>query len=207
LKDASLMDAEANGIQKRSRATRSVYERLRSGKVYHLVKAFGITADQFAQNALHSGRKRYTEDTSERPDDMADGLIDPPEYNTGSHVLRAAKAMFAEEIATSPRMRSLMRRTYYTGGEFDCYRTEKGLKKIDEDHPYYEFKYLRGQTFNAIARRPDLYLRMLKAEDEGLVDVKLSIQGFREFKQKLYQEIESDNFSEVADAWNALRRE
>ncbi|TKA51660.1 Transcription elongation factor spt6, partial [Cryomyces minteri] len=207
LKDASLMDAEANGIQKRSRATRSVYERLRSGKVYHLVKAFGITADQFAQNALHSGRKRYTEDTSERPDDMADGLIDPPEYNTGSHVLRAAKAMFAEEIATSPRMRSLMRRTYYTGGEFDCYRTEKGLKKIDEDHSYYEFKYLRGQTFNAIARRPDLYLRMLKAEDEGLVDVKLSIQGFREFKQKLYQEIESDNFSEIADAWNALRRE
>lgn len=206
LKDTLIGDAEANGAQKRARGARSVWERIRQGNVYNMVRSFGISADGLAQNALNAGKKQYTEDPTERPDDMADNLVDD-QYATSEQITSAAKAMYAEELAMSPRMRKVMRQTFYMDGLFDVFRTEKGLRKIDEEHPYYEFKYLRAQNFGAIARRPELFLRMLKAEDEGLVEVKLSLQNSKRFKEDLYKHIESDNFSEVADAWNLMRRE
>lgn len=198
-----------NGAQRRPGASKMIFERIRNGKVYVLVRAFGITADAFAQNALKKeGRRQYTEDPSERPDDMAssDIILDPPDYSSGPQCLRAAKAMFAEEISLSPKMRKVMRQAYYMDGVIECFRTEKGLKKIDEQHPYYEFKYLRNQQLSDIARQPDLFLRMVRAEDEGLVEVKVRLQNYDNFKKRLHADLESDNFSEVADAWNRERR-
>ncbi|KAI9714051.1 MAG: Transcription elongation factor spt6 [Bogoriella megaspora] len=207
LKEVNHAEAEQSGAQKRTSALKTVFEKIRSSKVYQFVRAFGIAADDFAQNALQTSKRRYTEDASERPDDMADSLVEAPDYSTGAQVARAGKAMFVEELTMSPRMRKLMRQTYYTQGLFDCFRTDKGLRRIDEDHPYYEFKYLRGQDFSAMARRPELYLKMLKAEEEGLIEIKIRLDRFELFKERLFKEIESDNYSEVADAWNALRRE
>ena len=202
--------SSTNGTQRRPGAAKMIFERIRNGKVYGLVRAFGITADAFAQNALKKeGRRQYTEDPTERPDDMADSdsILDPPDYSSGAQCLRAAKAMFAEEITLSPKMRKVMRQSYYTNGVIECFRTEKGLRKIDEQHPYYEFKYLRNQELGQIALRPDLFLRMLKAEEEGLVEVKVRLQHADHIKKKLYGDLESDNFSGVADAWNRERRE
>lgn len=204
--------ASTNGTttQRRPGASKVIFERIRKGKVYGLVRAFGISADAFAQNALKKeGRRQYTEDPTERPDDMADSeqILDPPDYSSGTQCLRAAKAMFAEEISLSPKMRKVMRQTYYMNGVIECFRTEKGLRKIDEHHPYYEFKYLRNQQLSDIARQPDLFLRMLKAEEEGLVDVKVRLQNYENFKKRLCSDLESDNFSELADAWNRERRE
>lgn len=203
--------AGANGTaaQRRPGATKIIFERIRNSKVYGLVQAFGISADDFAQNVLKKeGRRRFTEDPPERPDDMADSerILHPPDYSTGMQCLRAAKAMFAEEIALSPKMRKVMRQAYYMNGVIECFRTEKGLRKIDDQHPYYEFKYLRNQQLSDIARQPDLFLRMMRAEEEGLIDVKVRMQNYDSFKSRLYGDLESDNFSEVADAWNRERR-
>src|SRR5699024_570151 len=142
----------------------SFFERVRNSRAYGLVRAFGINADAFAQNALKEGRRQYTEDPAELPDEMADGLLDN-DFSNSSHVLKAAKAMFAEELVLSPKVRKVIRQAYYMNGAVDCYRTEKGLRRIDEFHPYYEFKYLRDQQLSDIARQPELYLRMLKAEE------------------------------------------
>ena len=213
LTDISVVNGTgANGAatQRRPGAYKMIFERIRNGRVYGLVRAFGISADAFAQNALKKeGRRQYTEDPAERPDDMADSeqILDPPDYSSGMQCLRAAKAMFAEEISLSPKMRKVMRQTYYMNGVIECFRTDKGLRKIDEHHPYYEFKYLRNQQLSDIARQPDLFLRMLKAEEEGLVDVKVRLQNYENFKKRLYGDLESDNFSEVADAWNRERRD
>ena len=209
LKDLSILNGETQSVHRRPGSQKALFERIRNGKVYSMVRAFGISADAFAQNALREGRRQYTEDPSLRPDDMADGdiVLDPPEYATGAQALKAAKAMFAEEIAMNPKMRKVMRRQYYMTGVIETFRTEKGLRKIDDQHPYYEFKYLRNQQLSDIARRPDMYLRMLKAEEEGLVDVKIRLQGYTEFKRQLYNDIASDNYSEIAEAWNAERKD
>ncbi|KNG82613.1 hypothetical protein ANOM_009402 [Aspergillus nomiae NRRL 13137] len=207
LRDMTLMNSDANGeTHRRKASSKTFFERVRNGKAYSLVRAFGITADAFAQNALKEGRRQYTEDPAERPEEMADGFVDN-DFSNASHVIKAAKSLFAEEIVMSPKMRKVIRQAYYMNGAVDCFRTEKGLRRIDEQHPYYEFKYLRNQQLSDIARRPELYLRMLKAEEEGLVEVKVRFENFDQFRQRLYPDIESDNYSEIADGWNRSRRD
>ncbi|KAE8306316.1 transcription elongation factor spt6 [Aspergillus transmontanensis] len=207
LRDMTLMNSDANGeTHRRKASSKTFFERVRNGKAYGLVRAFGITADAFAQNALKEGRRQYTEDPAERPEEMADGFVDN-DFSNASHVIKAAKSLFAEEIVMSPKMRKVIRQAYYMNGAVDCFRTEKGLRRIDEQHPYYEFKYLRNQQLSDIARRPELYLRMLKAEEEGLVEVKVRFENFDQFRQRLYPDIESDNYSEIADGWNRSRRD
>ncbi|KAJ5337051.1 Transcription elongation factor Spt6 [Penicillium brevicompactum] len=207
LRDLSQLNGEANGEAQRRKATgRSFFERVRNGKAYGLVRSFGITADAFAQNASKEGRRQYTEDPAEHPDQMADQFVDN-DFSNSSHVLIAAKSMFAEELVLSPKMRKVIRQAYYMNGVVDCFRTEKGLRRIDDQHPYAEFKYLRNQQLSDIARRPEMFLRMLKAEEEGLMDVRVRFENFDQFRSRLYTDIESDNYSELADAWNRVRRE
>ncbi len=212
LTDLSVLNGSGtNGVtHRRPGASKMIFERIRTGKVYGLVRAFGISADAFAQNALHKeGIRQFTEDPSQRPDDMADSdeILDPPDYFSGVQCLRAAKAMFAEEITLSPKMRKVVRQNFFMSGIVDCYRTEKGLRKIDDQHPYYDFKYLRNQQLTDIARKPDRFLCMLRAEEEGLVEVKVRMENPESFKKRLYADLESDNFSEIADAWNRERRD
>lgn len=207
LRDIAAVNGDGTGeTQRRKAAGRSFFERVRNGKAYGLVRAFGITADAFAQNASKEGRRQYTEDPGERPEELADQFVDT-DFSNGAHVLKAAKSMFAEELVLNAKMRKVIRQAYYMNGVVDCFRTEKGLRRIDEQHPYYEFKYLRNQQLSDIARRPELFLRMLKAEEEGLVDVRVRFENFEQFQSRLYADIESDNYSEVADAWNRLRRD
>ncbi|KAI4200733.1 MAG: hypothetical protein LQ350_003750 [Teloschistes chrysophthalmus] len=211
LADLAALNASSatNGTQRRPGSSRALFERIRGSSVYGLVRAFGITADAFAQNALKEGRRQYTEDPLDRPDDLADKdhIMDPPDYSSGAQCLKAAKAMLAEEIFLSPKMRKVMRREYYMDGVIDCFRTDKGLRRIDENHPYYDFKYLRNQPIKEFGARPDLFLKMIRAEEEGLAEIKIRLENAESFKKKLYSEIESDNFSEIADAWNRERRE
>lgn len=208
LKDVNAAHVETNGAYKRAGASNSVFfEKMRAGQAYSVVKGFGISPDSFAQSALESNRRTYTDDPQVRPDDLADQCVDGEDYTTGAQVLKAAKAMFAEELTMSPRLRKLFRDAYYMNGHFDCIRTEKGLRKINDDHPYYQLKYMRNQSLANIVRNPELYLRMLKAEEEGLIDVKLRLGNEESMKRNLYRNLASDNFSEVADAWNVIRRE
>lgn len=209
LRDMSIVEAEEKGMQKRARGTRTLWDKVRSGNAYHLVQSFGISADALAENAEKSvpGRKNYTEDPDVRPIDMADTLIQDPEYRTGQEVLNAGRLMLVEEIAMSPRMRRVMRKIFYEKALFDVYRTDKGNKQIDEEHPYYEFKYLRGQEIRNFVQRPELFLKMVRAEQDGLVEVRVRLSNERRIKEDMQRHIESDNSSEVADAWNSIRRE
>ncbi|KAF7715618.1 Uncharacterized protein PECH_000969 [Penicillium ucsense] len=202
-RDMSTVNVET---QRRKATNKSFSERVRSAKAYGLVRAFGLTADAFAQNASKEGRRQYTEDPSERPEELADQHVDS-DFSNSDQVLKAAKTMFAEEIAASPKMRKVIRQACYMNGVVDCFRTPKGLRRIDEHHVYYEFKYLRNQQLSDIARRPEMFLRMLKAEEEGLVEVRVRFENIDQFKRRMYADMESDNYSEVADVWNRLRRD
>ena len=208
LADLALVNgSQANGNHRRPGASKILFERIRQSPVYDLVRAYGISADAFAQNASkEESRRQYTVDPAQRPDDMADEVVNS-DYPTGEQCLKAARMMFTEEIFMSPRMRKVIRGAYYRNGVVDCIRTEKGLRKIDEQHPYYEFKYLRNQQLGDIARNSGRYLKMLKAEEEGLVEVKVRVPNMDTITKRWYSDIESDNYSEIAEAWNRERRE
>jgi transcription elongation factor SPT6 len=205
LKDIASAETTQKETQRRPGARSSVFERVRNGAAYNLVKGYGITADQLARNVLRDGRKQYTEDPSLRPIDLADTLTSENDFSTGDAVLLAARQMFAEELFMSPRMRKHFRPNYYRMGVVSCHRTEKGLRRIDEQHPYYELKYLKNMTIPDIAQRPEVFLKMLKAESEGLLEIRISLEQEKEFRRQLLAEFTSDNYSEVADAWNDER--
>ena len=205
LKDLVAMDNGPSRELKRPGAKTALFDRIRKSKAYNFVRAFGISPDRLAKNALREGRKISSDDNSKLPLDLADSLVDD-EFPTGDQVMAAARQMYAEELFVSPRMRKHFRINYYQMGWVSCIRTEKGLRKIDEAHPYYEIKYLMHQTIRDLAVRPEIFLKMMKAEEEGLVEVKLTLENEREFRRQLYSEFASDNFSDRADAWNAERQ-
>ncbi|EPE04984.1 transcription elongation factor spt6 [Ophiostoma piceae UAMH 11346] len=183
----------------------ATYERTRKAKAHGFVKAYGINPDRLGQNALKIGKKVSPDDDKKLPIELADDLADNS-YSTGDGVILAARQLYAEELFVSPRMRKHFRVAYYTNGLVSCHRTDKGLRRIDETHPFYEIKYLINQTINDLARRPEVFLKMMKAEEEGLVEVKLTLQNEREFRHQLHKEFASDNYSELADAWNEERK-
>lgn len=204
LKDIAAMNGVVKGT-KRPGAKSSSFERIRKSNAYKFVKAYGISPDRLAQNALREGKKVIPDDEQSFPIDLADSLTDS-QYPTGDQVLNQARHMYAEELFISPRMRKHFRQHFYTMGEISCHRTEKGLRRIDESHPYYEIKYLINQTLPDLARRPELFLKMMKAEEEGLIEIKLRLQNEKEFRRQLQSEFASDNYSELADAWNEERQ-
>lgn len=208
LKDLALTTNGHNGVamSQKKALTRTVFEEIRSAKVYGLVRAYGISADAFAQNAAGKGQRTYTEDPVDNPESLADSFVDD-EFSTSTNALKAAKSMFIEELFMNPRFRAWIRENVYRQGVVDCFRTEKGLRKIDEQHPYYEFKYLRNQSLASFFHEPELFLKMLKAEEDGLVEIKTRLKNQDSFIKTLHKQIESDNYSNVADAWNAERRE
>ncbi|KAJ9156006.1 Transcription elongation factor Spt6 [Pleurostoma richardsiae] len=204
LKDIATTNGSGKEM-KRPGAKSSLFERIRKTKVYDFVRAYGITPDRLAQNALRRGKKVTADDDSRLPMDLADSLTDG-DFSTGDSVIKAARQMYAEELFMSPSLRKYFRMQYYMNGWFSCRRTEKGLRRIDESHPYYEVKYLVNQTIQDLARRPEIFLKMMKAEEEGLIEVRLTLQNEMDFRRQLLNEFQSDNFSDRADAWNEERK-
>lgn len=204
LKDLAVM--AGNSTQSKRPGSKSILlDRVRHGKAYYFVKAYGISADQLAKNALRQGKKTTPDDDAQYPMDLADSLVDD-NFNTGDQVINAARQMYSEELFASPRMRKYFRSSYYQAAEISCRRTDKGLRKIDESHPYYEIKYLQNQAIPDLLHQPEVFLKMMRAEEEGLVEIKLGMPSRYDFRRQLYQEFESENFSDRAEQWREERK-
>ncbi|KAF1935386.1 transcription elongation factor-like protein spt6 [Clathrospora elynae] len=197
---------EVNGTQKRANNARSFFDKLRSGKAHQLVKAIGITPEDFAKKVDGTTRGAHSvENPPFTVEEFAEQMAEAPE--TGVSLIRSAKLLFVQDLQMCSRLRRFLRGSFYQNAEIDCIRTDKGLRKITEDHAYYEFKYLRRVTFVDLQGRPDLFLKMLKAESEGLVQVKISMGNYQHFKTRLHEKIVSEDVSDLSDTWNALRKE
>ena len=48
--------------------------------------------------------------------------------------------------------------------------------------------YLLNQSLSDMARHPQLFLKMMKAEEEGLIEVKVSMENDDGFKRQLRQD-------------------
>ncbi|CAH0059205.1 unnamed protein product [Clonostachys solani] len=189
---------------KRPGSKSSLLDRVRKSRAMQFVKAYGVSVDQLAKNALRQGKKVAPDDDAQYPMDLADSLVDDT-FSTGDNVINAARQLYAEELFVSPRMRKHFRNSFYQAAEISCRRTDKGLRRIDESHPYYEIKYLQNQAIADMVHQPELFLKMMRAEEEGLVEIRLDM-GRYDFRRQLYQEFESENFSDRAEQWRDERK-
>lgn len=207
LKEITANDGEAKEL-KRPGARSAIFDRVRKSKAYDFFQAYGLTPETVVSNRLgarSNAQRVAADDPSEHPIDLADSLTDG-EFSTGDAVISAARQLYAEELYASPRLRSWMREHYIVHAVFNCRRTEKGLRNIEESHPFYEVKYIMNLTAQDIARKPEVYLKMMKAEEEGLIEVQVALQDERDLRRQFFQDFASDNFSEKADAWNDERK-
>ncbi|KAL1874863.1 Transcription elongation factor spt6 [Diaporthe australafricana] len=205
LKDVTATDGET---LKRPGARSSLFDRVRKSKAYDFFQAYGLSPETVVSNRLNArlnNQRVVADDPSEHPVDLADSLTDG-DFSTADSVIGAARQLYAEELFSSPRLRKWMREHYFVNAVFSCRRTEKGLRRIEESHPFYEIKYATNLQGPDIARRPELFLKMMKAEEEGLVEVRLALQDERELRRQFYIDLASDNFSDKADAWNEERK-
>ncbi|KAL7272149.1 Transcription elongation factor spt6 [Rhizina undulata] len=208
LKDIAVTNGNrGEGGYRRPGAGKTMFERMRSGRVYNLIRAFGISAEQFAINVQLDQKRQFAEDPVQYPHVLSDEFVEDPDFPTGESAMHAAKLMLAEEMFTNPRLRKCLREKWFARAMVHVNVTEKGVLKIDEQHQYYEFKYLRNQDLKEIARNPDRYLRMMKAESEGLVEVIVNLDKEEHFVRRLHEFIISENLSDVADAWNRERKD
>lgn len=208
LKEAAAADGGETRDLKRPGARSAIFDRVRKSKAYEFFKSYGLTPEQVVTNritARSNAQRIAADDPSKNPVDLADGLTDG-EFLTSDAVISAARQLFAEELFCSPRLRKWMRTFYFMTCVLSCQRTEKGLRKIEESHPYYEIKYLKNQTLADLAQRPEIFLKMMKAEEEGLIEVKITLDDFPSFRRQIFSDFASDNFSEKADAWNDERK-
>ncbi|CAN6621212.1 transcription elongation factor Spt6p [Trichomonascus vanleenenianus] len=213
---AQIRSQAANGgeqqIKRHSRFSK--FERIRTSPVYELVEAFGLTAEQLAENVEAASRLNYCDDPAVPPLELAmkftaktEGSDKAPEYVEPEHALEDAEQMLAEEILYNPKLRRAIRKAFWEKAKVDIILTDKGHKKIDDGSSYYDFKYAINRTFDELRLKPELYLRMLQAETEGLVTVRVSYPDYKTtlFKTILDQYFTSDNVSDVATKWNEAR--
>lgn len=52
-----------------------------------------------------------------------------------------------------------------------------------------------------------MYLRMMKAEQEGYVNVDVNLENEDKFTRRLYEYMTSENVSDIAESWNKERKE
>jgi len=138
LKDIAITSGGGRGNgYRRPGSSKTIYERIRNGNVYGMVRAFGLSAAQFAMNVRFDQKREYAEDPHDYPHAISDQYIDDPEFPTGESVLQAAKLMLAEELFTNPTLRRSMRDKWFMRGIIHVNVTEKGVRQIDEQHQYY----------------------------------------------------------------------
>ena len=113
----------------------------------------------------------------------------------------------ATELGKDPILRYEIRQVFKRHATISIAPTERGVSKIDDNHPYYAFKYLYRKPVTEMLESPD-FLHILAAEKELLVGVTFAlpddIKG--EFEKKLSDAMVADSFTEVSNLWNDERR-
>ncbi|KAI9256228.1 SH2 domain-containing protein [Sporodiniella umbellata] len=184
--------------------SKSLYQSSKTSRIHELLPKFGITAKQFGANYTENIRQFYPEDIAADPYAEAHQCMDST-FPDEERVLKAVRSILAQEIAFDPQVRKGMRKDWELYSSVSVKPTEKGFSVIDELHPMKPFKYLTDKPLPAF--KNGQFLHVLKGESEGLLEVKISIQDYPNWLNRVSDFYISDGFSDSIQQWNDQRRE
>ncbi|KAJ3557008.1 hypothetical protein NM688_g1705 [Phlebia brevispora] len=186
----------------------SAYEIAKKSIVSKLAQGFGILSQDIVMNFMSSTNARVVEEQDIDPLAYAEQFVDTEASTaqTAEEMLRRARMIIATELGKDPMLRQEMRNRFRTDALVSVLPTERGTAKIDEFHPYYNFKYLRDKPVVDMLLSSQ-FLHILQAESEHLVTVSITLppETVGEFERRLNEAFASDSFSDSARAWNAQR--
>uniref|UniRef100_A0A8C9AN54 Transcription elongation factor SPT6 n=1 Tax=Prolemur simus TaxID=1328070 RepID=A0A8C9AN54_PROSS len=203
-------DDEQRGPELKQASRRDMYTICQSAGLDGLAKKFGLTPEQFGENLRDSYQRHETEQFPAEPLELAKDYV-CSQFPTPEAVLEGARYMVALQIAREPLVRQVLRQTFQERAKLNISPTKKGRKDVDEAHYAYSFKYLKNKPVKEL--RDDQFLKIVLAEDEGLltIDISIDMKGvegygndqtyFEEIKQFYYR----DEFSHQVQEWNRQR--
>ncbi|KZT42027.1 transcription elongation factor Spt6 [Sistotremastrum suecicum HHB10207 ss-3] len=204
-------DVEAEPRKRKLPSRISGYEVIKKTIISKLADDFGLKSHEIALNALSIGKSTkdfFPEDPDLPPLVHAEAFADPnnekaeaPEY-----LLQQARLLISTELGKDPLLRREIRARFKEDATVTITPTEKGLNKIDEHHPYHNFKYLKTKPVKAMLDTPQ-FLNILAAEAEHLITVHIDLPPgpLHEFQSALMEGFTSDSFSDTVKAWNEQR--
>lgn len=193
----------------------AIFERIRENVLYDAVKGFGISAKEFGENVQDQSTKNYevpyrihtTDDPYESPEDMIGRLVEDDEilFKDPKNALSAIRKTYAEEIFHNPKVRHEVRQVFKNFASVSVTLTEKGRNTIDSHSPYADIKYAKDRTPADLVSKPDVLLRMLEAEENGLIVIKVRTSDYDSWYQSIFNCLKSDGTSEISELWNTER--
>lgn len=207
--EARAQDDEEMDIKKPKMPSRiSAYEIAKKSVVSKLAEGFGMESYQIVANFIASDRVHFVQDQELNPSSYAERFADPDPMKAQApeELLRRARLIVSTELGKDPLLRDYVRRLFRDEAQVTVEPTERGIVKIDQNHPYNSFKYLLRKPIREMLETAQ-FLHILAAEAEHLVTVTIFLphESKSELEQKLNNAFSSDNFSEAARAWNVER--
>ena len=104
-----------------------------------LPQGFGIGTHEIVTNFLSGERTHFPDDQDFSPETFAEQYVDPDpsKAQPSSELLKRARMMIATELGKDPILRQAVRDRFKMHGKISVLPTDRGLSKIDENHPYF----------------------------------------------------------------------
>lgn len=202
-------DVQVESTKKRKMPSRiSAYEIAKKSIVAKLAQGFGIQPHQVVLNFLASQRLHFVDDQELNPIVYAEQFADPDPLKAQppEELLARARMLLSTELGKDPLLRNEFRKLFKEEAQISVEPTDRGNLKIDECHPYFNFKYLCRKDIKDMLESSQ-FLHILAAEAEHLVNVNIHLptHAVNDFERRLNDAFASDSFSDAARAWNAER--
>ncbi|XP_068633718.1 transcription elongation factor SPT6 [Battus philenor] len=183
------------------------YELCRKAGIEPLVKMFGLSPEQFAENVRDNYQRHEVEQPAVPPLEAAAPYCGAS--GSAGEVVRRAVYMCGVQLAREPLLRGALRDALRERATLSVRPTPRGLKEIDESHACYSLKYLKKKPVRDLTG--DQFLKLTMAVEDRLLEMNISEQiegntspSYLEELKQLYQK---DEFAATVQAWNELRAE
>ncbi len=113
-----------------------LYDAAVANNIPEFGKLFNINIDDFVNSVTSQQSLHFPEDHFESPLDAANNFK-TSKFNTPELVLEAGRHIIAHSISVHPQLKAFIRRVYFSDAVITVAPTEKGIKEIEQHHPYY----------------------------------------------------------------------
>ncbi|GMS90041.1 hypothetical protein PENTCL1PPCAC_12216, partial [Pristionchus entomophagus] len=217
--ESEAMDEEGEGGERGDAGVSAKYKQATRKDKYQmcveyglgeLAARFGLTPKQFAENL--DWRRHDVEQDPVDPYVAAEDYI-TTSFSSVQDVIQGAQFMLAKQISREPLARSRMRDHYRRRAVISVRPTLKGRETMDDSHPMWKKRYIKEKPICDL--EGDDYLQYHLLRESGVLEVRIEVDRQRdgEMQSTLLETIcneqpfHRDEYTEVAESWNVLRRQ